>query len=163
MNNIDMFNPNAYSPIKNFSENFFNNDLNSTENSLSNDSIKAFEKVLNGAMEKINGTTENLNPLKTNGIDTFSVDFIQGAEKPENGGIQGFAENIKSSLSAGINSINDQQLRAQKAAETFAAGGDISVHEVMVETEKANLSMQMATQVRNKLLTAYTELYKMQL
>lgn len=161
MNNIDMFNPNAYSPIKNF-EKFFNNDLNSTENSLSNDSIKAFEKVLNSAMEKVNGATENLNPLRTNGIDTFSVDFIQGAEKPENG-IHSFSENFKNTLSAGINSINDQQIRAQKAAETFAAGGDISVHEVMVETEKANLSMQMGTQIRNKILSAYTELYKMQL
>lgn len=161
MNSIDFFNPNAYSPIKNFNNNFLNNALNSSENSLSNDSVKNFEQILNGQIEKLNSFS-NMTPLTTNGVDAFSVNFIQEPEKVENT-IHSFSESIKNSLSAGINSINDQQIKAQKAVETFAAGGDISVHEVMVETEKANLSMQMGTQIRNKILNAYTELYKMQL
>ena len=47
---------------------------------------------------------------------------------------------------------------AYEAAETFAAGGDISVHDVMIASQKANLTMQMALQMRNRLVTAYNEL-----
>ena len=41
--------------------------------------------------------------------------------------------------------------------ETFAAGGDISVHEVMIATQKSTLAMQMAIQLRNQMINAYTE------
>lgn len=66
---------------------------------------------------------------------------------------------FNSSFSDGLNNINAKQLEAQNAVETLASGGDISVHEVMIAAEKANLSMQMGLQLRNKILAAYNELY----
>ena len=53
---------------------------------------------------------------------------------------------------------NTMQKEAEEAMETFAAGGDISVHDVMIATQKANLTMQMAVQTRNRIINAYTEL-----
>ena len=47
---------------------------------------------------------------------------------------------------------------ADKAQEALAMGEDISVHDVMIAAEKASLSLQMALQLRNKLLTAYQEI-----
>ena len=63
----------------------------------------------------------------------------------------------------GIRSINQKELEAEHAVETLASGGDISVHEVMIAAEKANLSMQMGLQLRNKILAAYNELYNVRI
>ena len=45
--------------------------------------------------------------------------------------------------------------------EDIAMGGPTSIHDAMIAAEKAQLSMQMAVQVRNRILSAYTELTSM--
>ena len=62
-----------------------------------------------------------------------------------------------------IQQVNALQVDAQNSAETYATGGDIPIHTVMVATEKAELSLQFALQVRNKLVQAYQDLSHMQL
>jgi flagellar hook-basal body complex protein FliE len=62
-----------------------------------------------------------------------------------------------------INDVNNKQTQAEKAVETFATGGNIDIHSVMIATEKANLSMQLALQMRNKILQAYQEISRMQI
>ena len=47
--------------------------------------------------------------------------------------------------------------------EDLAKGGATSIHEAMIAAEKATLSMQMAVQVRNRILSAYTEINSMAL
>ena len=61
-----------------------------------------------------------------------------------------------------LNGVNDQNKTAEKAVETFASGGNIDLHSVMIATEKANLSMQLAVQMKNKILQAYQEVSKTQ-
>ena len=61
-----------------------------------------------------------------------------------------------------VNDVNNTQRGAEKAVETFASGGNIDVHSVMIASEKANLSMQMTMQMRNKFLQAYQEISRMQ-
>lgn len=62
------------------------------------------------------------------------------------------------SISSGLNSVNNNVIAADRAQEAFAAGENVSVHDVMIAAEKSALSMQMAMQLRNKMMTAYTEL-----
>jgi flagellar hook-basal body complex protein FliE len=60
-----------------------------------------------------------------------------------------------------LNSIaetNNQQLAAQSAVEESLAGGDITQIEVAAEMKKADLSLRMMLQIRNKLLEAYNEI-----
>ena len=52
-------------------------------------------------------------------------------------------------------------LYSGKAFETFATGGDISVHEVMIASQKSGLAMQMAIQLRNQMINAYNEFKNM--
>ena len=54
--------------------------------------------------------------------------------------------------------LNTVQKQAETDFETFASGGDISVHDVMISAQKSSLSMQMAIQLRNRVLNAYNEL-----
>lgn len=72
------------------------------------------------------------------------------------------AENIANTFSNTIgNVLNDTNKKHEDAAnaiKTFASGGDIDIHSVMIAQEKANLSMQLTMQFRNKLLSAYKEI-----
>ena len=47
--------------------------------------------------------------------------------------------------------------------EDLAMGGSTSIHEAMIAAQKAELSMQMAVQIRNRIITAYTEINSMAL
>lgn len=73
-------------------------------------------------------------------------------------------ENTFSSLlTEKLNEVNNLQIQANNITNEFIAGGDVSIHEVMLATEEAKMALQLAVQVRNKLLDAYQELSKMQL
>ena len=67
------------------------------------------------------------------------------------------ARDIGRGFSDGVTNLSGVQKEAEDAMETFAAGGDISVHEVMIATQKSTLAMQMAIQLRNQMINAYTE------
>ena len=61
-----------------------------------------------------------------------------------------------------INSVNETQQIAKQMKTGFETGAsDASLVEVMVATQKADLSFRAMTQVRNKLLTAYQEIMNM--
>ena len=67
-------------------------------------------------------------------------------------------DKVSGSLKSGLVSVNDKIVSAEKAQEAFAMGEDVSVHDLMIASEKANSSFQLAMQLRNKLLSAYTEM-----
>ncbi|MEW6667032.1 MAG: flagellar hook-basal body complex protein FliE [Thermodesulfobacteriota bacterium] len=57
----------------------------------------------------------------------------------------------------------DQEInRANRKSEEFAVGKDYDLHEIMIATEKADLSFRLLLQIRNKLLDAYQEVMRMQ-
>lgn len=58
--------------------------------------------------------------------------------------------------------VNNLQLDAEEAARQLAAGEAGDLHQVMLAAEKANLSLQLTVQIRNKLLEAYQEIMRMQ-
>lgn len=62
-----------------------------------------------------------------------------------------------------LNNVNDQQLNAENITEDFLKGGDTDIHDVMLSTEEARLSLDLAVQIRNKVMDAYQELNKMQI
>ncbi len=69
-----------------------------------------------------------------------------------------FSEYLKGAL----DNVNDLQLESDKATEDFALGKSDNIHGVMIAAEKADVALQFAMQVRNKLLDAYTEIMRMQ-
>ena len=52
---------------------------------------------------------------------------------------------------------------ASKATEDMATGRVDDVAQTMMRIEQANVSLQMATQVRNKVIEAYQEVLRMQM
>ena len=84
-------------------------------------------------------------------------------DKNDTIGLGNFAEQIGASLGSGLNAVNAAKLEANRLQEDLAMGGSTSIHDAMIAAEKAELSMQMAIQIRNRILTAYTEINSMAL
>ena len=64
-------------------------------------------------------------------------------------------------LQDSINRVNTEQKASQALAQSFEAGENTNIEEVMISLQKANLSFQEMVQVRNKLVAAYNEIMNM--
>ena len=66
-------------------------------------------------------------------------------------------------LKAAVDQVNSTQQAAGELTRTFVSGEtDKNLHEVMISLQKADISFQSMIQVRNKLVTAYQEIMRMQ-
>lgn len=82
---------------------------------------------------------------------TATVTQAQGA---------GFA----SAMQEAVENVNVQQASAANMLQRFETGADdTSVAEVMIEMQKASVSFQAMTEVRNRLVEAYREIMSMPL
>jgi flagellar hook-basal body complex protein FliE len=66
-------------------------------------------------------------------------------------------------LKSKLDDVNNKQLDAENATESFIKGEDTDIHNVMLSTEEAKMSLELAVQIRNKIVDAYQEINKMQL
>jgi flagellar hook-basal body complex protein FliE len=65
-------------------------------------------------------------------------------------------------LKQSIQSVNQSQQKATDLAAAFEAGDNkVDLSDVMVAMQKASISFQAMTQVRNKLVAAYHEIMSM--
>ncbi len=67
-------------------------------------------------------------------------------------------------LKSALDEVNQTQRRANEMSTAFETGAsDADIAEVMLAMQKASLSFQAVTQVRNKLVAAYQEIMNMQI
>ena len=64
-------------------------------------------------------------------------------------------------LKDAIGSLSSLGAQADASSLKLATGEPVDIHEVMLNTEQASLGFQVALQVRNKLVDAYTEIMRM--
>ncbi len=84
--------------------------------------------------------------------DNLAVNEAQQAQKTD----------FSQVLSESINNVNDTVMESSKMAAAFEKGeADISMAQLMIQMEKASVSFQAMTQVRNRLLSAYQEIMNM--
>ena len=138
----------------------FNQNIGSIPNFAKEDAINSFENILQQQNELISQNMANSQIIE-GGIN-FDNDLFNETQKVENlSSAQKTANNFGEAFTKGLNSVNAEQIKSQNLTMAFAAGEDVSVHDVMIQSQKANLSMSMAMQIRNKLLNAYSEIYSM--
>ncbi|CAD6544930.1 flagellar hook-basal body complex protein FliE [Paraburkholderia kirstenboschensis] len=71
----------------------------------------------------------------------------------------GFASALKASL----DKISGDQTKAVGESQAFELGAsNVSLNDVMVDMQKANVGFQFGLQVRNKLVSAYNDIMQMQ-
>lgn len=73
------------------------------------------------------------------------------------------ATSFQSMLTSGLDGIDAKITKANDLVRQFAVNDDIPVHQVTIALEEARLSIEMAMQVRMRMLEGYRELMNMQL
>ena len=65
-------------------------------------------------------------------------------------------------LTNAIQDLNAKQVQSDVMTEKLINGENVELHNVMIAAQKANVSMTLAIEVRNKVLEAYQEVMRMQ-
>ncbi|SHE35776.1 MULTISPECIES: flagellar hook-basal body complex protein FliE [Caloramator] len=61
-----------------------------------------------------------------------------------------------------LDKLNEKQLDAENKTIELIKGDAKDIHEVMLTVEEARLSLELAVQIRNKLVEAYQEINRIQ-
>ena len=83
-------------------------------------------------------------------------------QKPDVSTSEPGAPNFSDMLGQAVNKVNETQQTSSQLATAFEmgqSGGDLS--DVMIASQKASVSFQAMTQVRNKLVQAYQDIMQM--
>jgi flagellar hook-basal body complex protein FliE len=86
------------------------------------------------------------------------ADKITPAGATDASGSGGFLDTLKSA----IGKANDVQIQANQAVDALVTGQTQDLHGAMVALQQADVSFQLMMQIRNKLVTAYEEIQRMQ-
>ncbi|WP_338556722.1 flagellar hook-basal body complex protein FliE [Paenibacillus sp. KS-LC4] len=91
-----------------------------------------------------------MQPLKT--MTTASVEQATPAE---------LTQTFSQFLNNAIESVSAQEQDVHKLNDKFLIG-EVDVSQVMIAGERAQLSLQLTSQIRNKVVEAYQEIMRMQ-
>ncbi|HTW53842.1 MAG TPA: flagellar hook-basal body complex protein FliE [Stellaceae bacterium] len=82
---------------------------------------------------------------------------------PDVGAVDGAAPSFMQTLQGALDRVDSSIATADASAKAFSAGDqNIPLSDVMVSLEQANLALQMASGVRDKVVAAYTSVMNMQ-
>jgi flagellar hook-basal body complex protein FliE len=98
---------------------------------------------------------------------TFVPDIAPGAPKstplPEDqSGVAGSATSFKDTVKSLLDNVNNQMVEAQQNSTNYALGKTNNLEATVQSVEEASIAMSMTMEIRNKLLSAYTEISQMQ-
>jgi flagellar hook-basal body complex protein FliE len=62
-----------------------------------------------------------------------------------------------------VNGVERSQTQAQQAVDNFLTGGNEDLHSVALAAQRSSLEFELFLQMRNKVVSAYQEVMRMQL
>lgn len=92
--------------------------------------------------------------MEVNAIQPINLAQVQPTNKQQN-------VNFEDVLNSYLDKTNDMQLDADAAIQDLITGKNTDIHSVMITTEEAKQSLELAVEIRNKLVDAYQEIMKM--
>jgi len=97
-----------------------------------------------------------------NAIAMPTVPRLENAAAPHAAG-GAPSSGFMNTLQQAIGKANDIQLEAGQATEALMTGQTQNIHQAMVALQEADVSFQLMMQIRNKLVSAYEEIQRMQI
>jgi flagellar hook-basal body complex protein FliE len=111
------------------------------------------KQVINMSNLEINQLLQQMHSMASMAENKMPLEAGADIGKPD------FAQLLKDS----VNQVNETQKSASGLAEAFELGDpNVNLSEVMIAIQKASVSFQAMTQVRNNLVSAYKEVMNMQ-
>ncbi|CEN25069.1 flagellar hook-basal body protein FliE [[Clostridium] sordellii] len=98
------------------------------------------------AISGVNNIATSNNLLKTSNAESMKKE-------------SSFSDVIKSA----IDKVNDMQVDSNNKVKSLIKGEDVSMHDVMISAQEAQMSMQLMIEVRNKVYEVYQDLNRVQL
>jgi flagellar hook-basal body complex protein FliE len=68
-----------------------------------------------------------------------------------------FSQLLKNS----IEEMNDMQVQSDQMTEKLVRGENVDLHQMMIASQKASITLQTTMEVRNKVVEAYQEIMRM--
>ena len=107
--------------------------------------------------------------INTSQIDAMVAQLRTTAARAQ-GGVSPFQEEQKtektdfaSALKSSLDQVNSSMIQSEELGQRFVAGDNsVSLSDVMISVQKANIGFQTTVQVRNKLVSAYQDIMNMQ-
>lgn len=107
--------------------------------------------------------------MDVSGVDSLlaqmraAMAIAQGGVAPKPATNPVGATDFASVLKSTLDSVAQAQNHAESLQKAFVLGDDkVSLSEVMIDMQKANISFQTTVQVRNKVIAAYNDIMNMQ-
>jgi len=94
-----------------------------------------------------------------NELQPLNVDAPNNAAKTEK---TQHSESFGDLLSRSLDDVNRLKIEADEAVENLVAGKQKDIHGTMIALEKADVAFQLLMQVRNKIISAYETIMRMQ-
>ena len=86
---------------------------------------------------------------------TNPADSRNQVPAPESGSFEGV-------LKQSLQSVNELQQKANQAIDALATGQQNDIHNTMIAMEKADVAFRLLMQIRNKVISAYETIMRMQ-
>jgi len=102
----------------------------------------------------------NLDAIGASWLPQGAPGLPAAAPRPEPAGEGGAFGRL---LVQSLERVNGMQREAERAVEDLTIGRQQDVHSVMIAVEKAGIALELALQIRNKLLNAYESLMRQQI
>jgi len=103
-----------------------------------------------------------INPIESLSISFPSLTSGIGLKMKGAAPAQGSLSSFGSTLLNAIESLDRQQIGAEREIARAVAGESPDMHKTIATLQTADLSLQLALQVRNKVIGAYEEIMRMQ-
>ncbi|MBS2022006.1 MAG: flagellar hook-basal body complex protein FliE [Deltaproteobacteria bacterium] len=91
------------------------------------------------------------------GSEVGPIEVVSQAQPKE---VDGASKDFTKALGEAIKGLDEQQTAADQESAKLAMGAG-NLHETALALEKADLTMRVATKVRNRMVDAYTEIMRM--
>ncbi len=102
------------------------------------------------------------NQILNQGQTTKELTQIDRPQAPQVGGAIKTGQDFVATLKDAVQAVNQAQKTADYKMQELATGKSQNIHETMIAAEKADISLRLMVQVRNKIIEAYQEVMKMQ-
>ena len=94
----------------------------------------------------------SINFLLPNKLDTSTTTKTEGTS--------GTGADFSAMLKDALKDVNDAQLQADDAVQKVLNGETKDIHSTMIALQKADVSLKMMLEVRNKMMDAYQEIMR---
>ena len=95
--------------------------------------------------------------------DGLPIGTVGGAGKTAAGGAVAGGDNFRAAMADALKGVSESQQAAQRLQREVALDNPtVSLEETMIAMQKSQLGFQATVQVRNRLVSAYTEIMSMQ-